>query len=64
MDAMVQKKQKGGLRMDNPDYLMKGGKEGETIVAGSADESEMIKRILLEREAEHHMPPKEKTAIE
>jgi len=57
------KKQKGGLRMDNPDYLMKGGKEGETIVAGKAEESEMIKRILLAREAEHHMPPKEKPQL-
>lgn len=57
------KKQKGGLRMDTPDYLMKGGKEGETIIAGKAEESEMIKRILLEREAEHHMPPKEKPQL-
>ena len=57
------KKQKGGLRMDNPDYLMKGGKEGETIVAGKAEESEMIKRVLLAREAEHHMPPKEKPQL-
>jgi hypothetical protein len=57
------KKQKGNLRMDNPEYLMKGGKEGETIIAGKADESEMIKRLLLAREAEHHMPPKEKPQL-
>jgi hypothetical protein len=49
--------------MDSPEYLMKGGKEGETIVAGKAEESEMIKRLLLAREAEHHMPPKEKPQL-
>ena len=57
------KKHKGDFRMDSPEYLMKGGKEGETIVAGKAEESEMIKRLLLAREAEHHMPPKEKPQL-
>ena len=57
------KKQKGNFRMDSPEYLMKGGKEGETIVAGKAEESEMIKRLLLAREVEHHMPPKEKPQL-
>lgn len=57
------KKQKGNLRMDTPENLMKGGKEGETIVAGNAEASELIKRISLPREAEHHMPPKEKPQL-
>jgi uncharacterized membrane protein/mono/diheme cytochrome c family protein len=57
------KKQKGGLRMDEPQLLMKGGKDGEVILAGRPAESELIKRLLLPREAEHHMPPKQKPQL-
>lgn len=57
------RKQKGGLRMDDPDWIMKGGKEGKVIVPGKAEESEMIKRLLLPREEEHHMPPKQKPQL-
>ncbi len=56
-------KQKGKLRMDIPEALMKGGKDGAVIEAGKADESELIKRLLLAREEEHHMPPKEKPQL-
>jgi uncharacterized membrane protein/mono/diheme cytochrome c family protein len=56
-------KQKGKLRMDQPDGLMKGGKDGVVVEAGKADESELIKRILLEKADEHHMPPKEKPQL-
>ena len=56
-------KQKGKLRMDQTDLLMKGGKDGVVIEAGKADESELIKRILLEKANEHHMPPKEKPQL-
>ncbi|MEP6747526.1 MAG: c-type cytochrome domain-containing protein [Bacteroidota bacterium] len=56
-------KQKGKLRMDDADQLMKGGKDGVVIEAGKADESELIKRILLEKADEHHMPPKEKPQL-
>ena len=53
-------KQKGGLRMDEISLLMKGGKDGKIIMPGNADESELIKRLLLPIDNEHHMPPKEK----
>jgi uncharacterized membrane protein len=53
-------KQKGGLRMDQLDLLLKGGKNGKVIKPGDADGSEMIKRLLLPVDNEHHMPPKEK----
>jgi predicted nuclease of predicted toxin-antitoxin system len=39
---------------------MKGGKDGKIITPGNADESELIKRLLLPTDNEHHMPPKEK----
>lgn len=56
-------KQKGGLRMDDSVRLLKGGKEGIVLVAGNADESEMIKRMMLPRNHEDHMPPKEKPQL-
>ena len=56
-------KQKGKLRMDTPELLTKGGKNGPVFVAGNADQSEMIKRLHLPLEDEHHMPPKGKTQL-
>lgn len=56
-------KKKGGLQMDQTGLLMKGGKNGEVIIAGNAEQSEMIKRMLLPREDEDHMPPKEKPQL-
>ncbi|HWB24973.1 MAG TPA: c-type cytochrome domain-containing protein [Chitinophagaceae bacterium] len=53
-------KQKGGLRMDDSARLMKGGKDGIVIKPGKADESDMIKRMLLSPDDDDHMPPKEK----
>jgi mono/diheme cytochrome c family protein len=56
-------KQKGKLRLDEQSFILKGGKDGAVIVAGNTDESELIKRILLPKEDEDHMPPKEKSQL-
>ncbi len=56
-------KKKGGLRLDGPAFILKGGKDGEVIKPGSAEESDMIKRLLLPRNDEDHMPPKEKPQL-
>jgi uncharacterized membrane protein len=56
-------KQKGGLRLDSPEWIQKGGKNGPVVVAGDAVKSELMRRIHLPREAEEHMPPKEKPAL-
>jgi hypothetical protein len=56
-------KKKGDLRMDGPDQLIKGGKNGKVFVAGDPEQSELIKRLLLDEEDEHHMPPKGKTPL-
>jgi uncharacterized membrane protein len=56
-------KQKGKLRMDGTDFLLKGGENGRIIEAGDPAKSEMIKRLLLEESDEHHMPPKGKTPM-
>jgi uncharacterized membrane protein len=57
------KKQKGKLRLDKPELIMKGGKDGVIIIPGKSAESELVKRISLPREDEHHMAPKEKPQL-
>jgi Planctomycete cytochrome C. len=57
------RKQKGGLRMDDSLLLLKGGKDGKIIIPGKATQSEMIKRLLLPLETDHHMPPREKPQL-
>jgi uncharacterized membrane protein/mono/diheme cytochrome c family protein len=56
-------KQKGGLRMDDSIRMMKGGKDGIVIEAGSAEKSELIKRLALSQSDDDHMPPKEKPQL-
>ncbi len=56
-------KQKGKLRLDQADYILAGGKSGKTVVAGHADESELINRLLLPMDEKKHMPPKEKPQL-
>jgi len=56
-------KQKGKLRLDAPNFILAGGEEGPIIAAGKPLESELIKRLLLEQNDEHHMPPKGKTPL-
>ena len=57
------RKKKGGLRLDEPSFILKGGKDGEVIKPGNTAESDMIRRILLPRNEEDHMPPKEKPQL-
>ena len=57
------RKKKGGLRLDEPAFILKGGKDGEVNKPGNAEESDMIRRILLPRNDEDHMPPKEKPQL-
>lgn len=56
-------KQKGKLRLDGKDFIFKGGEDGKTLVPGSAEESELIKRLLLPPSNDDHMPPKEKPQL-
>ncbi|TMI87648.1 MAG: hypothetical protein E6H08_19115 [Bacteroidetes bacterium] len=56
-------KKKGKLRLDEPEFILKGGKDGKVINPGNADESDLMKRLLLPRNEEHHMPPKEKPQL-
>lgn len=56
-------KQKGSLRLDLPEAILKGGKKGKTIDLQKPLDSEMIKRIYLPMNNDHHMPPKERSQI-
>lgn len=56
-------KQKGKLRLDQPDLILKGGKDGVVIIPGNSGKSDLVKRIMLPREEEHHMAPKEKPQL-
>jgi len=56
-------KQKGKLRLDSPEHILKGGKHGEVLVAGNAAASELYKRLLLPEEDDERMPPKGKTQL-
>jgi hypothetical protein len=57
------RKQKGKLRLDSPEWINKGGKNGDVIVSGDPDGSELVKRLLLPPEDEHHMPPRQKPQL-
>ncbi len=57
------KRQKGGLRLDKYDLILKGGKDGKVIAAGNPDNSDMIKRLLLPEQEDKHMPPREKPQL-
>lgn len=56
-------KQKGKLRLDTKTFMLKGGEGGPSLVEGKAEESELIKRLLLPLDNEDHMPPKEKAQL-
>jgi uncharacterized membrane protein len=56
-------KQKGKLRFDEKEAIIKGGKNGKTVIAGKPEDSEMIKRLLLPIDHEDHMPPKNKAQL-
>jgi len=49
-------KEKGGLRMDSYELLMRGGKDGAVIVPGQAERSLLIERVTLPMGQEHAMP--------
>ena len=53
-------KVKGELRLDSKDFVFKGGENGEVIVPGKPEESELFRRISLPSNHEDVMPSKGK----
>lgn len=56
-------KQKGDLRLDSPEFLLKGGEEGPAVEAFHAGKSLLMLRIMLPGSDEDHMPPKGKPQV-
>jgi uncharacterized membrane protein len=57
-------KSKGKFRMDTYDLLVKGGKEGDGIEPGNAEDSNIVYRAELPEDDEEHMPPDGKKGFE
>jgi uncharacterized membrane protein len=62
-DCHSSRKQKGDLRLDKQEFIIRGGKNGDVIKDGPADSSSIYKRLLLPIEDKHHMPPEEKPQL-
>jgi uncharacterized membrane protein len=56
-------KQKGKLRLDQPEFILKGGKSGKVVEPGTQSEGELLYRLHLSLNDEDHMPPKEKPQL-
>jgi uncharacterized membrane protein/mono/diheme cytochrome c family protein len=56
-------KQKGNLRLDSKEFMLKGGEEGPVFLASNASGSNLIKRALLPENDDEHMPPKGKPQL-
>lgn len=56
-------KKKGGLMLNNMGNLLKGGKNGEIIIAGKPLESHLYAHLLLPEDDDKHMPPNGKTQL-
>lgn len=57
-------KTKGGLRLDKKELIMKGGEDGQVLVAGHPEDSELIRRIKLPAGHDDAMPTKGKRLTE
>ena len=57
-DCHGEKKQKAGLRLDSPEWLEKGSKEGPVVVAGKPEQSKLFTMAALPDDHEDRMPPK------
>ncbi|MCX6951091.1 MAG: hypothetical protein NTV51_02740 [Verrucomicrobia bacterium] len=58
-----EKKQKGKLRLDSFEWLMKGGENGAVVTPGDAKDSELHVRVTLQPEDEDFMPADNKPPL-
>jgi uncharacterized membrane protein len=56
-------KQKGNLRLDDSTWVLTGGKNGQVVNQQFPEQSEMLRRILLDLNDDKHMPPKGKDQL-
>lgn len=58
-----EEKQKGKLRVDSFEAIMKGGSEGASVVAGDPNDSPLVLRVYLPLDDDEHMPPENKEQL-
>lgn len=58
-----ERKQKGRLRLDSKEWLLRGGKHGAVLEEGPADSSELYHRLVLPIDHDEHMPPRERDQL-
>lgn len=56
-------KKKGGLRLDTEDFIKKGGKNGQILLAGNPSKSTLFTHLILPEDDDKHMPQKGKTQL-
>ena len=56
--------QRGGLRLDSPSAVLRGGKDGAILVPGHPEQSRIILAIRHEGNPEGYMPPRKKLSDE
>ncbi|HWA32651.1 MAG TPA: c-type cytochrome domain-containing protein, partial [Cyclobacteriaceae bacterium] len=56
-------RQKAKLRLDAPDFIKRGGEDGEVLNAAFPEEGELWRRIMLDPTNDDHMPPIEKPQL-
>src|SRR5688572_17388314 len=62
-ECHADKKQKGGLRLDSADTLIKGGKNGAVVVPGHPEKSKLILAVTY-KDADLQMPPENQLSAE
>jgi mono/diheme cytochrome c family protein len=57
-------KQKAKLRVDSLAALLRGGKSGPALIAGSPEKSSIIQRVKLPLSDDKHMPPEDEPQLD
>ncbi len=63
VDCHGTEKQKGKLRLDSLEHLLKGGENGAVVTAGLASKSPLVQRTHLPLSDDDHMPPEDKPQL-
>lgn len=56
-------KLKGALRLDHPDWIQKGGENGDVLISGDPNKSSLYQFVTLPSHDEKRMPPKGKKVL-
>ncbi len=56
-------KQKGDLRLDDKEHILKGGEDGKILIPGEPRKSKLYTYLLLPEGDDKHMPPKGKVQL-